>query len=120
MRWVFSLVVGMLVFTGNGCGMFVDGPWNENPHCVPMKECDPACATDGTEMCDPTTGNCIELKECDPACATDGSEYCDPMTGTCKATCDPQCGENQTCDDGTCKDLPVCDPACAWDEMCVE
>ena len=109
-------VLAMCGFVLGACGGDGDGG---GPHCVAMQECDPACATDGTEMCDPTTGNCIELKECDPACATDGSEYCDPLTGTCKATCDPQCGENQACDDGTCKDLPVCDPACAADEICV-
>ena len=113
---IFSLLA-VCGFIFGACG---DDNGNGGPKCVADKECDPPCATDGTEACDVTTGNCIVFKTCDPACATDGTEYCDPISGTCKAMSDPACATDGTeyCDDGTCKSLPVCDPPCGADEHC--
>ena len=113
---IFSLLA-VCGFMLGACG----GNGNGGPKCEKDVECDPACATDGTEVCDLTNGTCIVLGICGPACATDGTEYCDPLDGTWKAMCDPACATDGTeyCDDGTCKKFPVCDPACAADEHCV-
>ena len=116
LAFIFSLLA-VCGFMAGACG---DDNGNGEPHCVADVVCDPACATDGTEMCDVTSGNCIVFKTCDPVCATDGSEACDPISGTCKATClDPACTATEWCDDGTCKALTVCEPACGADEHCV-
>ena len=104
------------------CGLMMGacGSSDSGPHCVKMVTCDPACDY-MSQWCD--NGTCKDFLDCDPACATDGTENCDPTTGTCVHTCDPACDtQTQYCDDGTCKDIPetpVCDPACAEDEVCV-
>jgi hypothetical protein len=90
------------------------------PHCEdPPATCEPDCTL--PEVCCGTT--CMN-ETCTPACATDGTEVCNPCDGTCVKLClDPVCTATQWCDDGTCKDLPdppVCDPECVAPQVCVE
>ncbi len=104
------------------CGLMLGacGSSDSGPHCVKMVTCDPACET-MTQWCD--KGTCKDFIDCEPACATDGTEMCNMVTGHCDKTCDPACKTDGTemCDDGTCKTIPtppVCDPVCAADEIC--
>jgi hypothetical protein len=106
------------------CG-FIFGACGDNgnggPTCKKLVDCDPACATDGTEYCDMTNGTCVKM--CDPVCDYVGGEVCCGTTCQAAETCDPACEDPQVCDvcAGNCvtpPEDPVCDPACAADEYC--
>jgi hypothetical protein len=97
------------------------GDDNGGPTCKKLIDCEPACATDGTEMCDMTSGNCIKM--CDPICDYAGGEVCCGTTCQAAEVCTPDCTAPDTCNSctGNCDtpvDPPVCDPACAADEYC--
>ncbi|MBW2736868.1 MAG: hypothetical protein JRH20_31170 [Deltaproteobacteria bacterium] len=121
MKRMLSLCAAMtLVMSFVGCGD--DDEAELTAHCEKVVTCD---ITNQEMLCD---GACKAMQTCDPACAMDGTEYCDPCTGTCTAvpevkTCDPACTAPQVCNPttGACMDVPappVCTPACGSDEVC--
>jgi hypothetical protein len=97
---------------------------SSGPTCKKFN-CDPACKTDGTEVCDfAGTITCVPLKNCSPACT--GTDVCDYTKGTCGAstvkTCSPTCPAGMTCDatKGTCITPAVCTPTCKSFEYCTQ
>lgn len=105
-----SCVDGACVSSGDPCAESETCD-EDTDACVDL--CSAVVCLEG-EVCDAATGDCVELcsvVDClDDGMFCNGTEECDPDTGECLSSGDP-CEQNETCDEDADECIPACELA---------